>query len=219
VRRPFIPWLFAALLLPSAPVFAQDEVERALAEDRARAERGEAVAQFSLGSFLFFGADDLYTAVTWFQKAAAQGYPPAEFQVGQLYDFGFGVGQDDEQALNWYRKAADHGNAAAQRVVADFYRKGIVVREDPVEAVRWYRKAAEGDDIRAQYQLAQMSLDGAGIPVDNSAAYIWFMVAAGQAPLEDNRKELIELANIAKVRMSPAALAAADRELADRGRR
>src|SRR5262249_24102196 len=109
---------FAVLACPPA-LRAQPErdVERALAAAHTLAEAGDVVAQFSLRSILYFGANDTAEAIDWFRKAATQGYAPAEFQMGQLYDFGFGVEQNDAQALAWYRKAAEHGSAAAQRSV------------------------------------------------------------------------------------------------------
>jgi len=202
-----------AMLPMSSPVGAQprNDVERALAAARVRAARGDAVAQFSLGSLLYFGSRDTAQAVQWFRRAAARRFPPAEFQMGQLYDFGFGVPKDDRRALDWYLKAAQHGVAAASRAVGDFYRRGRGVETDLAEAVRWYRRAAEGDDLRGQYQLAQMYFDGTGVPRDYVSAYVWFDIAAGQTPLVDNQKAILELRNIAAARMSPDALTEAER--------
>src|SRR5215831_2787688 len=84
---------------PALRAQAERDVEVALAAARTTADAGDVVAQFSLGSILYFGANDTAEAVDWFRKAATQGYAPAEFQMGQLYDFGFGVEQDDAQAL------------------------------------------------------------------------------------------------------------------------
>jgi TPR repeat protein len=190
---------------------AGDEVERALAAARVRAARGDVVAQFSLASLLYYASRDTAGAVQWFRKAAAQRYAPAEFQMGQLYDFGFGVTRDDRRALDWYVKAAQHGDAAASRAAGDFYRRGRGVATDLAEAARWYRRAADGDDLRAQYQLAQMYFDGTGVERDYVSAYVWFDIAAGQTPLIDNQKAILELRNIAAARMSPDALTEAER--------
>ena len=46
------------------------------------------------------------------------------------------------------------------------------------------------------------------------SAYVWFSLAAGQAPLVDNRKGLLELSNIAAARMTPEAVAEAARRVA-----
>src|SRR5207244_8271130 len=92
-------------------------VERALAAARVNAGAGDVIAQFSLGAMLYYGGADTAQAIDWFRKAAGREYAPAEFQMGQLYDFGFGVAQDDGEALVWYRKAAEPGSAAGQRAV------------------------------------------------------------------------------------------------------
>ena len=193
---------------------ADQDVERALNAGRAHAANGDVVAQFSIGALMYYGGTDTVQAVEWIRKAAWQRYAPAEFQMGQLYDFGFGVDQNDRDALAWYRKAADHGSAAGQRTVGEFYEKGRAVAADPAEAARWYRRAAEGDDLRAQYRLGQFHFDGTGVARDYAAAYLWFTLAAGQTPLEDNRQGLIELRNIAAARLPPDAVAAADRRVA-----
>jgi uncharacterized protein len=197
-----------------AVVIGQDDVVPAMAAARARAAGGDVVAQFSIGALLYYGRDEMAEGIDWIRKAAAQSYAPAEFQMGQVYDFGFGVPQSDREALEWYRKAATHGSAPAQRAVAEFYLKGRVVSADAAEAARWFRRAADGDDVRAQYQLGQMFFDGTGVRRDYAAAYLWFSLAAGQTPLEDNRKGLLELRNIAAARMTDAAVAAVKRRVA-----
>ena len=198
---------FAALTPAMSGAQPADDVEQALASARVSAAAGDVVAQFSLGSILYYGSADTAQAIDWFRKAALQQYAPAELQLAQLYDFGFGVGQNDTEALAWYRKAADHGSAAAARAMGDFYRKGRAVAADIAEAARWYRRAADGDDLRAQYELAQLYFSGNGVVRDYISAYVWFTVAAGQTPLADNRDALIEARNIAAARMTPDQLA------------
>jgi TPR repeat protein len=197
-----------------APRQVDPDVDKALAAARARADAGDVIAQFSLGAVLYYSTEHTAQAIDWFRKAAARQYAPAEFQMGQLYEFGFGVVQSDVEALAWYRRAAGHGSAAAQRSVGDYYRKGRGAAADPAEAARWYLQAAEGDDLRAQYQLAELYLNGTGVARNAPAAYFWFSVAAGQTPLEDNRKQLVELRNVAGARMTAAEVKEAARRIA-----
>jgi hypothetical protein len=206
--------LLALTHTTSAAAQTEQDVERAFTAARASAIAGDVVAQFSLGALLYYGGTDTAQAVDWLRKAAAQGYADAEFQIGQLYDFGFAVGQDDREALLWYRKSAEHGSAAGQRAVGDFYRKGRAIAADAAEAARWYQRAADGDDVRAQYELGQLLFTGTGVTRDYVAAYVWFSLAASQAPLIDNRKGLLELRNIAAARMTPDEVAAAERRVA-----
>src|SRR4030095_16252684 len=137
--------LVAALVSPTG-VGAQggDDVQRAMGAARVRANNGDVVAQFSLGSLLYSGSEETAQAVEWFRKAATRNYAPAEFQMGQLYDFGFGVPKNEKRALEGYVRAAQHGSAPAARAVGEFYRRGRGVRADTVRAFRWYRQAARG---------------------------------------------------------------------------
>jgi len=45
---------------------------------------------------------------------ANQGDDVAQFDLGLLYNKGWGVPRDYVQAVRWYRRAADQGNADAQ---------------------------------------------------------------------------------------------------------
>lgn len=205
----------AAALIVAAPLVAhaQPDVDAAVAAVRVNATAGDVIAQFSLGAMLYYGADDMPQAIQWLRKAAAQQYAPAEFQMGQLYDFGFGVTPSDEQALAWYRLAAEHGSGPGQRAVGECYQKGRGIPANPSEAARWYRRAADADDVRAQYLLGEMYFTGTGVPQDYPSAYLWYSLAASQAPLVDNRKGLLELRNIAAARMTPDQVADAARRV------
>ena len=99
-------------------------------------------------------------------------------------------------------------------MVGDFHQKGRAVAANLADAARWYRRAADGDDIRGQFQLAQLYFDGRGVDRDYVSAYVWYAIAAGQAPLTDNRLGLLELRNIAAARMTPEQLAEATKRVA-----
>jgi len=204
--------VLAALLF--GPAQPYPDVDEAFAAARTRAAAGDVIAQFSLGALLYYGGTDTAQAIEWLRKAAAQHFAPAEFHLGQVYDFGFGAPPDAREALSWYRRAAEHGSAPAQRAIAEFYKKGRGVTADLQEAARWFQRAADADDLRAQYELGQMLFDGNGVPQDYASAYLWFSLAARQTPLEDNRKGLLELRNIAAARMTPQAVADANRRVA-----
>src|SRR5262245_55047575 len=84
---------------------------------RARAERGEAEAQSSLGVMYGRGEGvpkDIAESLKWIRKAADQGDARAQNNLGSAYARGEGVEQDYDEAFDWYRKAALQGNAAGQ---------------------------------------------------------------------------------------------------------
>ena len=49
-----------------------------------------------------------------YQKAADQGEPYAQKNLGGLYEYGMGVAKDVNKAIELYQKSADQGNQAAR---------------------------------------------------------------------------------------------------------
>lgn len=54
-------------------------------------------------------------AKQWYEKAAAQGFEKAQYELGSIYYQGLGVRQDNLQAKEWFGKACNNGykNACA----------------------------------------------------------------------------------------------------------
>ena len=50
--------------------------------------------------------------------------------LGDMYNLGFGVTKDPQQAMLWYRKAVASGNADAMRNVGSLYELGQGVGRD-----------------------------------------------------------------------------------------
>ena len=72
---------------------------------KARAERGDPVAQFNLGNCYADGegvAKDQVQAVSWYRKAAKQGNANAQFNLGVCYHYGEGVAKDQVEAYAYY---------------------------------------------------------------------------------------------------------------------
>jgi len=83
---------------------------------RAKAEQGDAEAQFNLGLCYYNGKGVEKSAsetLKWLQKSARQDYKssdydyvPAQFLLGFMYEEGIGVEINIDQAVNWYALAA-----------------------------------------------------------------------------------------------------------------
>lgn len=115
------------------------------------------------------------------RKEAEDGAASAQYELGNKYDWGWGVPKDHEKAVKWYRLAAEQGNAEAQRSLGFKYALGEGVwRKDDREAVKWWRKAAERGDLAAQYLLGGMYYEGRGVPDDYREAAKWYHKAAKQ---------------------------------------
>jgi len=111
----------------------------------------------TIGSRLFLFrrqgvARDDAQALTWYRKAAEQGYPLAQQALGWMYSNGRGVQRDYAQAASWYEKAATPGDAVAESSLGYMYGYGVGVERDWIGSLRWYRMAAaQGDPDAIQF--------------------------------------------------------------------
>jgi len=111
-----------------------------------KAEGGDAGAQFWLGAGYeqgWFGQPNFQQALKWVGRAAAQGNPDAENNLGQMYADGEGVQQDYVLAAQWYRKAAEHvpdrgGAGQGRNNLGLLYMEGLGVPKDYVQAYMWF---------------------------------------------------------------------------------
>jgi TPR repeat protein len=102
---------------------------------------------------------------------ALEGYPEAEYTLGDINEFGF---RNLPEAAKWYEYAAEHGHAKAQRALADFLMAGKVGAPDPERAFKWYTKAAAQGVPEAQFVLGEFYRAGNFIPKDLDQAVHWY---------------------------------------------
>ncbi|WP_439830620.1 SEL1-like repeat protein [Aeromonas veronii] len=113
-------------------------------------------------------------------KAAKRGDAEAQFQLGELYDFGQEMEQSDSQALLWYRKAAEQGHPDAQYNLGIMYATGQGVTKNVRTAVEWCLKAAEQGHAAAQFNMGASYRKGEGVEQSNSKAFECYLKAAEQ---------------------------------------
>jgi TPR repeat protein len=151
MKMPSVRW--RDVLLVASAVCAADlsvasaSLAAAPGDILAKAEAGDAVAQYQLGQYyLGQGFGDYPEAVKWFRKAAGLGYADAEFLLGGMCERGEGTPKDYAEAVKWYRKAAEQGHLFAEASLAYMYATGQGVPKDYVQAYKWsYLAAARGD--------------------------------------------------------------------------
>ena len=80
-------------------------------------------------------AQDYKQAVSWYRKAADQGFANAQTQLGLSYFLGGGVIQDSKQARDWLVKAALQGDARAMFGMA-------FVADTKTEQYAWFNLAS-----------------------------------------------------------------------------
>jgi TPR repeat protein len=179
-----------------------DPVE--VSELRARAEHGDATAEYALGKAYESGngvPQNEEAAVKWYRKAAEQGNAPAQNDLGIMYRTGQGVNRDKEQAVRWYRKAAKQGNPQALFNLGVSYYNGDGIPSDPSAAYSWFLLAEEAgnpaakDAVKrsadaggrlgtpdAMQHIAAMYEKGDELPQNYSEAAKWYRRAADMSP-------------------------------------
>jgi uncharacterized protein len=189
-------------------IWDEIDVDNALVACReaAKDEPNDPKLQFQLGRVLE-RAGSIEEAVSWYQKAAEQGYAraqqnlsrtreeyadesAADAQVKRTPAFsadlqkGLTAAQsgDFATALSEWKPLAEQGNARAQYNLGVMYTNGNGVPQDHKTALKWYSLAAKQGDADAQYNLGVMyeHEHGHGVPQDYKTAVKWYRLSAEQ---------------------------------------
>ncbi len=119
---------------------------------------GDIAWQFWLGRY-YMQRQDWLIAVSWYEKAAAQGCLMSMNNLGCMFQMGNSqVGKDLNAALRWFRHAAKAKNAVSQSNLAMLLYKS----NDMAEARVWFERAAAQDHDRAMTALGTMVVLGEG---------------------------------------------------------
>ncbi len=199
--------------LVAPPIVLTAPDPRPFEEIKAKAEAGDAAAQFQMGRRYELGegvAKNPVESLKWYRKAAEQNQPKAQYYVGISYYQGDGVAKDQVEAAKWFRKAADHNLVAAKNNLGFCYEKGEGVTQDLAEAVKWYSEAAEQNDAMAQCNLAGFYATGKGLTQNLVEAYKWWLLAAAQG--EGKAKKALA---IYEEKMTPEQLAEGQKRAAN----
>ncbi len=91
---------------------------------------------------------DYATALREWLPLAEKGDATAQYNLGIMYENGWGVPQDPAQAVQWYREAAKSGDIRVILHLATMYSLGKGVPTEFVRAYMFYSIAAEMGDSR-----------------------------------------------------------------------
>ncbi|MGD9969522.1 MAG: hypothetical protein AB7S65_03640, partial [Sulfuricurvum sp.] len=97
-----------------------------------------------------FDKKDYATAVKLWQPMAENGNMAAQYNLGILYENGYGVPRNDSEAFKWYLKAAEQGHIDAQYNVGVMYGAGVGIEKNDRQAQQWLSKAASQGDKEAK---------------------------------------------------------------------
>lgn len=146
-----------------------------------------ASAQNYLGTLYASGhgvKENQQQAAFWYERAAKQGFAPAQFNLGFMKLYGAGDGAhrvkaDPTIAAYWLRRAANQKETEALLLLCRLYHQGLGVTRDYDIALDLCRQAAKRGLAGAQFELGILilrSLDVKKFP----EAYQWFLLAEKQ---------------------------------------
>lgn len=141
---------------------------------RLSAEQGHAIAQYYMGEIYRCGLGvkrDYGEAAKWHKLSADQTITESmrsiskrwhrsfiaesRYLLGYMYEAGYGVEKNIEEALLWYKSSADEYNQSAMRRIAqEKYKKA-----EYEEAYQWYKKSGCEDSL---VNMAEMHIYGLG---------------------------------------------------------
>jgi TPR repeat protein len=113
--------------------------------EQANLGKGAAASDEKVASgWAAFEQGNYQEALMIFKSQAEAGNTNMQVLVGNMYDYGQGVPQDDVQALQWYLMAASKGDIKGQYQAANLYFSSPTVPKNNIEAYRWASLAAKG---------------------------------------------------------------------------
>jgi len=126
---------------------------------QAKANKGDAFAQYSLGNAYLRGNEvsiSVDKALHWFQQAAKQNHAKSEYKLGYVYYTGKGVKRSNANAFEWFQKAANHSYSPAQFYLGKMYAKGQGTDQDYTKALEWLNKAVKNDYSPAKQEIKRI---------------------------------------------------------------
>ncbi|KAF9105339.1 hypothetical protein BGX29_000203 [Mortierella sp. GBA35] len=119
----------------------------------------------------------------WLLKAADQGRPDAQYELGSMYYQGHDVDQDYFDALKWFIMTANHDHAD---------KSAILLRprccQDYFDALKWLLEAAYQDHVSALRAVGLMYYDGTGVTQDYCNPKEWYLKVAAQGHASAQRE-------------------------------
>ena len=85
------------------------------------------------------------------------------YNLGLMYQYGYGTEEDPRLAYEWYRRAAENGDPDGMYMAGWCLENGYGV-EDP--ALDWYRRAAEAGSEAAAGEIARLEAEDPPEPED-----------------------------------------------------
>ncbi len=167
-----------------------DGVEKDLEEAkrlfRLAAEKGNEAAQQRLDIFDAQGDDDS-VVIEWYLPSAEEGDTEAQYNLGFMYETGWGVQVNEKEAIRWYREAAEMQHDIAQLRLGMMLIVGVDGKQSIDEGLALLRRSAENGN-RVAEALVQDLFDAGDVSTDDAVR----IVAGIRRVLDEGEKHTLD---------------------------
>ena len=162
--------------------FVKKDIDKTYEWYKRAADLGNPDAMINIGNMYFKGIygskgdePDYNMARYWYEEGLKNGCIDAYYNLGVMYEFGYGADSDIDKALEYFQKSAEYGYSEAMCEIGVLYENGYIDGiNHPEEAMNWYKKAAKTGSAEAMYRI--------GIMYENAGNYenakVWYSYAA-----------------------------------------
>ncbi len=162
------------------------DMKQAFSDVSAKAEQGNAKAQFDLGQHYVNGEgveQNEKLAFKWTEKAANQNLAEAEVELAKYYLTGTVVDKDIPRGESLLLRAGEQGVIKAHIVLGRLYTRNKELK-NYADASLWLTKAADLGSTEAMDMMALIYLDGRVVEPDNSKAAYWLQRGSDAGDLD-----------------------------------
>lgn len=125
-------------------------------------EQGNGKALYEIGFIYEHGEEEgveqsYKEALLYYRSAAKKNDPIAQYQLGEMYEYGDdGIEQSYQKAFHYYKLAAKQGIPEAEYKLGSIYKHGLGVKRSLDKAIKYYKSAAKKNNLEAQCQLGEI---------------------------------------------------------------
>lgn len=141
------------------------------------ANRGIAVAQYSLGKIFLSEKKDYELAFKWFTKADENEFIGAKTKLGEMYLEGKGIPKDIVKAKNLFELDAAENHTLALYHLGKMYHYGEGVQRDCTKALDYYKKI-ENENQEVLIAIGEIYEDGECMRKDTQKAIDYYKKAS-----------------------------------------
>ena len=127
-------------------------------------------------------SNHLYTLL---HPKAQQGNTNAQFYLGYMYFYGYGIKRDILKAEEWLLKSAEKEDSFAQVYLGFIY---YFSYNNYPQAFEYFQKSAKNENALGQEYLGYMYENGDGVKQSHTEALKWFLKSAEQGNTESQYK-------------------------------